>query len=328
MARDKSTIGVLLFDRAPMFEQSVPISVFGVDRRPSGAPEFTLLSVAGEPGVLTTTGDIRFQAPYGLEALEQAGIIIVPSWRDSRERPPEPPLAALRDAHDDGALIVGLCMGAFVLAAAGLLDGRRAATHWFHAPVLAAGYPNIRVDPTVLYEDDGDVITSAGTAAGLDACLHVVRKLWGPAAAAAIARRMVTPPHRSGGQAQYIDQPIPASPEQDELAEAMAYAVEHLDAVIDIEQLATLVHLSRRTFDRRFRATTGISPLQWLLHQRILRTQQLLEHTDLSVDAIARQVGLNAAVSLRPPFKRLLGVSPQEYRNTFRPRQDGLEPAV
>src|SRR6201991_1494595 len=321
MTRDRATIAVVMFDGAPMFEMSVPIRVFGVDRTANGAPRFNLLSVHGDPGVLTTTGGIQLKVPNGLEALQHAGIVIVPSWRNSGELPPEPMLRALQEAHDDGALIVGLCMGAFVLAAAGLLDGRRAATHWYHAPVLAAMCPQVTVDPTVLYEDDGDVVTSAGTAAGLDACLHVVRRFWGADAATAIARRMVVPPHRSGGQAQYIRQPVPDISTDDDLGKVMTYALEHLDEAPDVEALAARAHLSRRTFDRQFRAATGISPLQWLLHQRILRAQQLLEHTGLSVDAIARQVGFSAAVSLRPAFRRIVGVSPQDYRTAFRARE-------
>ncbi|WP_051341754.1 GlxA family transcriptional regulator [Pseudonocardia spinosispora] len=330
MTRDKATVVVLMFNRAPLFETSVPISVFGVDRTPSGAPRFTLLPVAAEPGVLVSTGGIQLHAPNDLAALRDAGIVVVPSWRDATERPPEPALRALRDAHEGGALIVGLCMGAFVLAASGLLDGRRAATHWYHAPALAAAYPRITVDPTVLYEDDGDVVTSAGTAAGLDACLHVVRRYWGVAAATVIARRMVVPPQRGGGQAQYIDQPVPEIRDGDELGDAMEYALRNLDdGMLDVETLAAQVHLSRRTFDRRFRAATGVSPLQWLLHQRILRAQRLLENTDLPVDAVARQVGFTAAVSLRPPFRRIVGVSPQDYRLTFRitepPRLAGID---
>jgi transcriptional regulator GlxA family with amidase domain len=317
MTRNPATIAVLMFDRAPLFETSVPISVFGVDRTVSGAPAFTLLPVAAEPGELASTGGIRLHAPYGLEALRAAGIVVVPSWRDTAEHPPEPALCALREAHRDGALVVGLCLGAFVLAAAGLLDGRRAATHWYHAPALAAAHPRVTVDPSVLYQDDGDVITSAGTAAGLDACLHVVRRRWGAAAASAIARRMVVPPHRAGGQAQYVDVPVP-DPAGDELGDTMAYALEHLDQALDVEALAARAHLSRRTFDRRFRAAAGISPLQWLVHQRILRAQRLLEQTDLPVDAVARRVGFTAAVSLRPPFRRIVGVSPQDYRATFR----------
>lgn len=318
MSRDRSIIAVLLFDRAPLFEQSVPVSVFGVDRTPSGAPPFTLLTAAGEPGILTTTGGIRMHAPHDLGVLGQAGIVIVPSWRDARERPPESALRALRDAHADGALIVGLCMGAFVLAASGLLDGRRAVTHWFHAPALAEMYPHVRVDPDVLYADDGDVVTSAGTAAGLDACLHVVRRIWGASAATSIARRMVTPPQRAGGQAQYIDQPLPPRPEEDEFGRVMAWALAHLDEAIGIDDLAARACLSRRTFDRRFRAATGMSPLQWLLHQRVLGARTLLERTELPVDHVARKVGLGSAVSLRQPFRRLVGVSPQQYRATFR----------
>ncbi|MFC0435207.1 GlxA family transcriptional regulator [Kutzneria buriramensis] len=321
MSRDKATVAVLMFDRAPMFETSVPISVFGVDRTSTGAPAFTLLPVAGEPGPLTTTGGVQVVPPHGLDALDRAGIVVAPSWRNTAERPPEPALRALRAAHEDGALVVGQCMGAFVLAAAGLLDGRRAATHWFHAPALAANYPLVTVDPGVLYEDDGDVITSAGTAAGIDACLHVVRRLWGASAATAIARRMIVAPQRSGGQAQYIDHPILELPDGDRLGAAMVFALEHLDEPLEVDTLAAHAHLSRRTFDRQFRAVVGISPLQWLLHQRILHAQRMLEQTDLPVDVIARRVGFTAGVSLRPSFRRIVGVSPQDYRNTFQPKE-------
>jgi transcriptional regulator GlxA family with amidase domain len=213
---------------------------------------------------------------------------------------------------------VGLCLGAFVLAAAGLLDGRRSATHWFHAATLAAQYPNVRVDASALFVDEGDVVTSAGTAAGLDACLHVVRRFWGARAANAIARRMVVPPQRSGGQAQYVDEPVSEVHAKDDLALSMEYALEHLAEPLAIDALAARAHQSRRTFDRRFRAHTGVSPKQWLLHQRILRSQRLLENTDLSVDTVARQVGLANAVSLRPHFRRILGISPQSYRDSFR----------
>ena len=318
MPRDRAAIAVLMFDRAPMFETSVPISVFGIDRLMDSGPRFRLLAVSAEGGPLTTTGAVRFDAPYGLEALDEAGIIVAPSWRDPLEPPPEPVLDAIRAAHADGALIVGLCLGAFVLAATGLLDGRRAATHWFFAPTLAARYPEVSVDPSVLYIDDGDVVTSAGTAAGIDACLHVVRRFWGSAAAGGIARRMVTPPHRAGGQAQYIEQPLPERLDGDELEAIMSAVVQRLDEPVDVDALAAQAHLSRRTFDRRFRARTGSSPLQWVLHQRILQARRLLEHTDQPIDAVARQVGLASAVSLRPLFHRAVGVSPQQYRETFR----------
>ncbi len=320
MGRDGSAIAVLMFDGAPMFEMSVPISVFGIDRTASGAPAFTVLPVAAEPGTLTSTSGVELLAPYGLDALGRAGIIIVPSWRDPLELPPTSVIEALQAAHADGAVLVGLCMGAFVLAATGVLDGRRAATHWFHAATLAARYPEVKVDASVLYVDEGDIVTSAGTAAGLDACLHLVRRAWGSEAAAAIARRMVTPPHRGGTQAQYIDQPVPEPAAGDDLAEVMTYVLEHLDEPLDVGVLAARANLSRRQFDRRFRSRTGSSPLQWLLQQRITHAQRLLEQTDLTVDSIARHVGLSGAVSLRPGFHRLVGVSPQQYRDTFAAR--------
>lgn len=318
MGRDPASVAVLMFDRAPLFETSVPISVFGIDRTSSGAPCFRLMAVAAEPGPLSSTGGVQLQAPFGLDALSKVATIVVPSWRDPAELPGELALDALRTAHADGAVVVGLCLGAFVLAAAGLLDRRRAATHWLYASALAAAYPTVTVDSSVLFVDHGDVLTSAGTAAGIDACLHLVRRTHGPAAATAIARRMVVPPQRSGGQAQFIDQPLPDHVVGDELAGVLAYAVEHLHDDLDIAALAVQAHLSRRTFDRKFRARTGCSPLQWLLHQRILLAQRLLEHSELPIDAVARRVGLATGVSLRPHFRRLVGVSPQTYRDTFR----------
>lgn len=313
-ARDLRTVAVLMFNGASMFETSVPMSVFGMN--PVGAPPFTVLPVAGEPGPMATSDGVGFNPPYGLDALDRAGIVVVPSWRNPHDEPPQRSLTAVRRAHDDGALIVSLCMGAFVVAATGLLDGRRAAAHWFHASTLASRYPNVRVDPSVLYIDTGDVITSAGTAAGLDACLHVVRRYWGASAATAIARHLVLSPARSGSQAQFVDRPVPARSGELNLGKIMEFAVMHLQHV-DIDALAAEAGLSRRTFDRRFRVQAGVSPLQWLLQQRILRAQNLLERTDLTVDAIARQVGLATAVSLRPAFRRIVGISPQAYRQAF-----------
>jgi transcriptional regulator GlxA family with amidase domain len=317
--RDPHTVAVLMFDGAPLFETSVPISVFGNDRSDTGVPPFTVLAVAGDPGPLTTTCGIRLDAPHGLAALESAGTVVVPAWRDPGTPPPEPAVDAVRVAHRDGATIVGLCRGAFVLAAAGLLDGRRVATHWRDAPVLAAAYPQVTVDAAVLFVDDGDVLTSAGTAAGIDACLHLVRRRFGAQAANTIARRMVVPPQRSGGQAQYIEHPVPESATGDPLQAVLAHAAEHLgDGDLDIGALAARACMSRRSFDRRFRELTGSSPLQWLLTQRIIQAQRLLETTGLSVDTIARKVGFTNAVALRPHFRRVVGVAPQTYRVSFR----------
>jgi transcriptional regulator GlxA family with amidase domain len=323
MRRLMSTIAVLMFDGVPMFETSVPISVFGMDRTTTGAPKFTLLPVAAEGNPVMTTGGVRIQAPYGLEDLSRAGIVMIPSWRGVREDVPPQSLRAIRAAHADGALIVGLSMGAFVLAATGLLDGRRAATHWLLAPALAARYPQIQVDSAVLYVDDGDVITGAGTAAGLDACIHIVARFWGVNAATAISRRMAVPPQRAGAQAQVISDPAQSGRDGNNLSDIMEYIVRNLDQHVDIDGVAAQFNLSRRTFDRQFRGATGLSPVQWILHQRVLRAQHLLEVTDLTVDAIAHQIGLSQAVSLRPLFRRMVGVSPQTYRTNFR---DGAKP--
>jgi transcriptional regulator GlxA family with amidase domain len=307
-----------MFDRCPLFEISVPLSVFGVDRRSTGAPAYEVLAIAADEGQLLSTGGVRVASNYGLGDLTGAGVVIVPTWRDPAERPPEPVLESLRLAHQEGALVVGLCLGAFVLAAAGLLDGRRAATHWMHAAGLAASYPEVTVDADVLYVDDGSVITSAGTAAGLDACLHIVRRQFGSAAATAIARRMVVPPHRSGGQAQYIQRAVSDPDGSSDLAGALLWAVAHLHEPLDVGTLARRAHLSRRTLDRRFRDELGTSPLAWVLHQRVLEAQRLLESTDLTVDAVAGRAGFSSGMALRPHFRRVVGVSPQDYRRTFR----------
>jgi transcriptional regulator GlxA family with amidase domain len=317
VTRDPAVVAVLVFDRSPLFEMSVPLSVFTPDGSSEAVHRFELQSVAAEPGPLRTTGGLEIRAPYELDALETAGIVVVPAWRNPQERPGEPVLAALRAAHADGAVIVGLCLGAFVLAAAGLLEGRRAATHWAYTRALAAAYPDVTVDAAALFVDEGDVLTSAGAAAGVDACLHLVRRLVGAGTATAIARRMVVPPQRSGTQAQYLDQPVPERVD-DDLFEALTHALEHLDSPVDVDGWAARAHMSRRAFDRKFRAAVGDSPMRWLLHQRVLHAQRLLEGTDLSVDAIARHVGLGAGVSLRPHFRRQVGVSPHAYRQAFR----------
>lgn len=201
---------------------------------------------------------------------------------------------ALRRAHEEGARIVGLCTGAFVLAAAGLLDGRPATTHWMYAPTLAKRYPSVHVDPRELFVDDGDVLTSAGTAAGIDLCLHIVRTDHGNEAAGALARRLVVPPRRSGGQERYLDRSLPEEIGADPLAEVVAWALEHLHEQFDVETLAARAYMSRRTFDRRFRSLTGSAPLQWLITQRVLQAQRLLETSDYSVDEVAGRCGFRS----------------------------------
>jgi transcriptional regulator GlxA family with amidase domain len=309
-------VAVLVFDGAPIFETAVPLSVFGIDRTSTGAPPFEVLPVAASGRSARSTAGTRVHAPYRLADLAGADVVVVPTWSDPHTPPPAAVLRALRQAHCEGALVVGLCLGAFVLAAAGLLDDRRATTHWMYADLLAERFPEVTVDAPALYVDEGSVVTSAGTAAGLDACLHVVRRLHGADAASTIARRMVVAPQRAGGQAQFIE-PVPVAPEADELGDVVARVLAQLDEPVDVDRLAAMARMSRRTFDRRFREKFGSSPLQWVLHQRILRAQRLLETTDLPIDEVARRSGFATGVTLRPHFRSVVGVSPQAYRRTF-----------
>ena len=315
MTRSPTTVGVLVGDDAPMLEVAVAPRVFSVD-------EYFDVRVAGEhEGPLHTTGGITLSAPCPLSALDEAGLVIVPGWRLPGGAPVRPEiLAVLRRAHDEGATVVGLCLGTFVLAEAGLLDGRRATTHWRYLAGLAREHPGIEVVDDALYVDEGTVVTSAGSAAGLDACLHLLRRDHGPRIANATARALVVAPHRAGGQTQFVEHPVPHLDTGDLVADAMRHALDHLaDPALDVDRLAAAAHVSRRTFDRRFREAAGCSPLQWLLHQRVLHAQELLSMTTLTIDAVARASGFSDGVALRPHFRRLLGVSPQSYRAGFRP---------
>ena len=225
---------------------------------------------------------------------------------------------------DRGARVLSVCSGVFVLAAAGLLDGRRCAVHWHHADALARAYPRLTVEPDVLYVDEEPVITSAGTAAGIDACLHIVRKEQGPEVANKIARRMVVPPHREGGQAQYIERPLPRS-QGDTVGETLVWMERHLDEEVTVEQLAEHAHMSPRTFARRFQQETGTTPYRWILRQRVLLAQRLLEATDETVDTIAGRTGFGNAAALRHQFVRALGTTPNAYRRTFQGPETGAE---
>ncbi|MDX6331347.1 MAG: hypothetical protein QOI83_3730 [Streptomycetaceae bacterium] len=328
--RRQEVVAVMLFSGGPIFESSIPLSVFGIDRQDAGVPRYRLLVCAGEEGPLRTTGGLELTAPYGLEALSRAGTVVVPAWRSISQPPPLEALDALRRAHEEGARIIGLCTGAFVLAAAGLLDGRPATTHWMYAPTLAKRYPSVHVDPRELFVDDGDVLTSAGTAAGIDLCLHVVRTDHGAEAASALARRLVVPPRRSdwaSSQPRHLDRSLPEEIGGDPLAEVVAWALEHLHEQFDVETLAARAYMSRRTFDRRFRTLTGSAPLQWLITQRVLQAQRLLETSDYSVDEVAGRCGFRSPVALRGHFRRQLGSSPASYRAAYRARrpQDDLD---
>jgi transcriptional regulator GlxA family with amidase domain len=302
----------------PLFELAVPCEVFGIDRSDVVADWYDFRLCPISPGPTPLPHGLVLTGGGSLDDVAAAGTVIVPAWADPDEQPPAPLLEALREAHRRGARLASICTGAFVLAAAGLLDGRRATTHWRDADALAARYPAVDVDPGVLYTDDGDVLTSAGTAAGLDLCLHLVRADHGARAAAEVARRLVVPPHRDGGQAQYIPSPMaPAGADADAISRVMAWAVEHLDRPMTVTDLAREAAMSPRTFARAFAAAAGTTPMHWLIRRRVAAAQELLETTDLSVERIATRVGFGSAVTLRARFTQIAGVAPSQYRRAF-----------
>ncbi|MCW0367982.1 HTH-type transcriptional regulator CdhR [Xanthomonas sacchari] len=310
-------IAVVAFDRISPFHLAVPCQVF--EARPdTDLPAFDLRVCAAEPGLLRTDAGFAIQVQHGLEALDGADTVIVPSWRDAAEPAPAALCQALRRAHAAGAQVVGLCLGTFVLADAGLLDGRPATTHWAALARFAQRHPQVRLQPDVLYVDDGDVLTSAGTVAGIDCCLHLVRRRHGADVANRIARRLVVAPHRQGGQAQYIEQPLPASRRDAQLGPTLDWMLQRLEQPLRLDALAAHARMSRRSFTRQFRQATGTTVVQWLAHQRLVRAQQLLESTDLPLERIAANCGFGSAGALRLQFTRDLGLPPSAYRRGFR----------
>ncbi|WP_138906628.1 helix-turn-helix domain-containing protein [Streptomyces chryseus] len=312
-------VAVALVDGVNPFELGVLCEVFGIDRSDQGLPVYDFAVCAAEPGpIAARSGAFSISVPHGLDRLESADLIAIPADQHCEARTyPEPLLDALRRAVERGARVLSVCSGAFVLGAAGLLDGRRCTTHWRHSAELARRHPRAKVEPDVLYVDEGPVITSAGTAAGIDACLHLIRQEHGSEVANTIARRMVVPPHRDGGQAQYIERPL-TRVRCDTVGGALAWMERHLDQEMTVEQLADRAHMSPRTFARRFLQETGTTPYRWLLRQRVLLAQELLEATDDTVDAIAGRAGFGNAAALRHQFVRSLGTTPNAYRRTFR----------
>jgi transcriptional regulator GlxA family with amidase domain len=309
-------VAVVVVNGTTQFELAVAYEVFGIDRSEYSDDWYEFALVAAEPGPIRTQGGFLLDTPYGLGELRRADTIIVPAAQCERGVP-EPLLAALRAAHRRGARIASICTGAFILAEAGLLDGRRATTHWIDAAELAARYPAVTVEPDVLYVEDGNIFTSAGAAAGIDLCLHLVRLDLGSDVANAVARRMVVPPHRDGGQAQFVDAPIPRG-DTDTLGPLLDWALAHLGEPLTLDDLARHASVSTRTLVRRFQAATGTTPLQWLLGQRVRRAQHLLESTDEPVERIAGLAGFGTAANLRQHFTRQVGVAPMAYRRTFR----------
>ena len=316
-------VAVVVLNGFSPFELGVVCEVFGVDRTDEGLPAYDFAVVAGEPGPLRSETGFVLQTEFGLDRLETADLIAVPAVADVGPRCrtagfPEPLLAALRRGVERGARVLSVCNGAFVLAAAGLLDDRRCTTHWRQADQLARFCPAAKVDPAVLYVDDDPIITSAGTAAGIDACLYLVRREQGSRVANAIARRMVVPPHRDGGQAQYVERPV-ADPTADTLSDVIGWMERHLDQPVTVSQLASRAAMSARTFARRFVQETGTTPQRWLTAQRILLAQELLEQTDETVDVVAERSGFGNATALRHHFRACRATTPHAYRRAFRP---------
>ncbi len=309
-----TAVAVAVTDGMPLFELAAPCAVFGIDPGLTDPwYDFTVCAPAG----VRVGGWLRADTQNGLDDLASADTVIVPACHDVEAPPPAELVEAVRAAYDGGARVASICTGAFVLAAAGLLDGRRATTHWMHAARLAARHPAVDVDPGVLYIDEGNVLTSAGKAAGIDLCLHIVRTDHGAAVANDLARRLVVPPHRSGGQAQFIASPVPVS-DAHSLGDVLDWAVAHLDEPLTVGDLARRAHMSTRNLGRHFMAATGTTPLQWMLTQRIHRAQELLENTDAGIEHVAGRVGMGTAATLRRQFNRAVGVSPDAYRRNFR----------
>ena len=308
-------IAALCLPQTVAFDLAVAAEVFSLAWR-RGKPLYEFRACAERPGRIETTTGFGIDDLAGLDAVEAADTVIVPGYRELMRPPAPDTVAALREVHERGGRVASICTGAFALAHAGLLDGRRATTHWFAAPELERLFPEVRVEPDVLYCEDDRVFTSAGLSAGIDLCLHMVRTDHGEKLGSAVARAMVASPHREGGQAQFIERPLP--PATGGLDEVKQWAMENLSDRLDVTTLASRAAMSPRNFARRFAAETGSTPLQWVIAQRVREARRLLEETDLPIEQVAAQAGFGSAPSLRQHFGRALATSPAAYRRTFR----------
>jgi transcriptional regulator GlxA family with amidase domain len=307
---------VIAFDRISPFHLAGPCVVFGESH--PGCPTFDFKVCSAESGKLHTSCGFDIAVHFGLSALKKADIIIVPSWRDPDEKPPSALLKALNAAYARGAKIVGLCLGAFVLAEAGLLQGRTATTHWAFAQDFAKRFPEVKLNADVLYVEDRGIVTSAGTAAGIDCCLYLLRQLHGSQVANSVARRLVVPPHRQGGQAQFIEQPMPKTLADSRLSELFDWIRENLHLTHNVDALAERALMSRRTFTRQFKLLTGMGFVSWVLVERLAYAQRLLESTSGSIEVVAERTGFGSPESLRLHFRRQFGIAPSEWRKQFR----------
>ena len=309
-------VAILAYDGLCTFEFGIAVEIFGLARPEFEIPWYSHQIAAVDPGPMRAMGGIQVLADGGLDLLEQARTIIIPGWRDRSAAVPEALLTALRQAHARGARLLSICSGVFVLAATGLLDGRSATTHWRYTRELAERFPNILVDPDVLYVDSGQLITSAGSAAGIDACLHLVARDFGTQVANSVARRLVMSPQRTGGQAQFIPTPVSPTPRSD-LSRVMQWARERLHEPLEVRDLASEAAMSERTFLRRFTEASGQSPKTWLQHERLGRARELLESTDQNTEQVALRCGYRSVESFRVAFRSVVGVPPSVYRERF-----------
>lgn len=309
-------IAIYAFEGVTMFHLSVPQMVFDEVAR-QGLADWQTELFSDRAGSVRTAEGYTIGGIRGLVAAANADVVVVPSWVDDGREPKPAFSRALVNAHERGATVAGLCLGAIAVADAGLLSGRSAVTHWHSVGSLAARHPSITVDASVLYLDHGDVLTSAGTASGIDACLHIVRTRLGAEAANRVARSLVVAPHREGGQAQYIERPVPASAANDPIAATSTWALKHLDQDLTVERLADAAHMSRRSFVRAFRASTGSTPAAWVRSRRLDEARRLLETTDLTIDQIAASCGFGNTVTLRQNFASAFGSTPSAYRRRF-----------
>ncbi|PJJ72811.1 transcriptional regulator GlxA family with amidase domain [Diaminobutyricimonas aerilata] len=313
MPQRNHRVVVLVLEGAKPLDVGIPAQVFTTR---TGMP-YEVRVCGAAPGLVTGGDGLAYHVAEGLEALESADTVFIPGYREpAREDPPAAVIEALRRAHARGARLAAISTGAFALAATGLLDGRRATTHWNYAGILARRHPRVRVDANVLFVDEGSVLTSAGAASGVDLCLHLIRRDHGVGLSNTVARRLVAAPYRSGGQAQYVPRSVP-EPLGDQFAATRQWALDHLEEPLTVTSLARHARVSPRTFSRRFVDDTGYTPMQWVLRARVDLARELLERSDLGVEAIAHRVGLGTGANLRMHFQRILGTSPSEYRRTF-----------
>jgi transcriptional regulator GlxA family with amidase domain len=310
-------VAVLAYDGVSLFHLSIPGVVLGAVESAPDQPQYEITYCAEVPGMVKSDQGIGIEVVNGLELMAKSNVIIIPAWSDPSVAASVQLVEALQLANKQGKLIVGLCLGAFVLGDAGLLDEREATTHWIARDVFAQRFPRARFRPEVLYVNADNIMTSAGTVAAIDCCLHLVRQRHGADAANRTARMLVTPPHRQGGQAQYVEQPVPQLASETRLSDVLNWARANLSTNLSLDSLADVARMSRRTFTRRFREATGSKVSKWLNGERVARAQQLLETTDLPIECIAGEAGFGTSLSLRQQFSVQLGTSPSDYRRMF-----------